>query len=488
MLENHVLSLKVPLIFKSLWDKDFHQIVEAGGRLSGKTANAIIYACLDMLSHPYGDWIVFRAKFASFRTTDYEEVMALIRDNGLGKEFHILGSPLKIMRRKNAGTIYFMGADSIGTNDNRTHGIKTSHHLRGVIFSETQEFRTENAFNQACASVRRNFTTKDGQTDPDWKIIVQYNPPQSEGFWINRWANRVRFDPDWHFIEPSYLDILPFINDIDLRDIRKNKREDLDHYDWFYRGKVGGGIEGCYPMLNFQEYCCYRNQAEERSKHRRVVALIIGCDGAVDRDCTSFVTCALTEDGDFWVSSRDLFHYDPKKSGVMASWPLCDQGGPAWKWFYGWEGIGCHYQGICERYPSLNGMSVPIFMFYDSAAPELGQSLRFHFGKRCNGIYPVSKGTIVGMVDCVRGVLAKKRVHFIMDNGYWDFKAGARLPAWVLGKFHPPYDQAKMLRMDETGLKYDDTIPNDDSDALTYAIWSWFKNPANISFGDFIRL
>ena len=240
-------------------------------------------------------------------------------------------------------------------------------------------------------------------------------------------------------------------------------------------------------MLNFQEYCCYRNQAEERSKHRRVVALIIGCDGAVDRDCTSFVTCALTEDGDFWVSSRDLFHYDPNKDGVLASWPMCDPDGPAWKWFYGWDGIGVHNQGIVEKYLGFDNLTVPIFMFYDSAAPELGESLRFHFGSRCRLVAPVSKGTIVGMVDCVRGVLAKKRVHFIMDNGYWDFDSRKALPTWVNGHFHPPYDQMKILRMDDTGLSYDDTIPNDDSDALTYAVWSWFKNPANIAFGNFVN-
>ena len=201
------LSIEVPESFEPIFSGFWHLFAEDGGRDSGKTVSGVMLSTTDMLAHPFFDWIIFKAHYSDFRATDYAEVVSMINERGLGAEFAVLKSPFMIKRRNGSGNVYFMGAD--GADPNRTHGIKTEHPLKGAIFSETQQFRAEAAFSEALASLRRNFTVKGGKTAEDWKIIVEYNPPQSPGHWINLWALRKRADPDWKFIDVTYMDVLP---------------------------------------------------------------------------------------------------------------------------------------------------------------------------------------------------------------------------------------------------------------------------------------
>ena len=490
------LTVRMGKIYRPLFDQSLHQFVLSGGRDSGKTSTSVEIVAVDMVTDPGYDWVIFKADYAELEDSDYSELVALFQTTGLDALFTVTKRPLMIRRNDGSGNIYFKGADAIGSDTSRTHGIKTIHPLKGVIFSETQQFRTPVAFQEAMASIRRNFTkSADGEVSPHWRIIVQGNPPQSEAHWFNQWEAKREPDPDWTILKPSYLDVLPFLNDIDLTEIRKMRAEDPDGYDWLYEGKVGGGWGSAYPMLSRDRHLIPLRDAGSATKGARVLGIVIGADGAVDRDATAFVPWLVLEDGSLVTRSDDWFHFDPKKCGVVSSFPLCDEGGPAWRWWFGWKGRdGVWVPGLASRYPSISNpaMSVPIWFFVDSAAPELKQSLQINLCRRgLAECHDVKKGTIISMVEVCRNAFGRRPIplaRFIDCGGTWDYlpppsaSNPTRQPVFRKG-FLPAYDEFAALRMDETGLKYDDTLPNDDSDAGTYGLWSWFRNPSNIVFG-----
>ena len=479
--ENDCVRIRLPITYAPIFQGGRHNFLLRGGRLSGKTKCCILTILSTMVNDPYYDWVIFRATMSSFRDSIRNEMeSAISTDPKLQANFRVVKTPLEIRRIKNAGTVYFKGADSIGSDNGRTKGLKTSHPLKGVMVEEAQQFRDRDALEQALASARRNFTDSEGKVCPDWRIIVCCNPPQSPGHWINRWAEEVGKDPDWTVIDSSYLDILPFINDIDLKEIRKDRIADKDHYDWFYMGKVGGGSGNVYPMLT-GDYLIPESQAPKKSGNQRPVMVLVGCDGAVDRDCTEFSVGLVLGDGSVWFKQRDCFHWDPKTMGVLASYPMCE--GPAFRWFYGWtDKEGYLHQGLANKYKDLMGRNLPIMMFVDDAATELYQALRMYFGKYAM-VSKCHKGSIVSMVDCVRGAILKNKCYFISANGRYDYSKPE--PRFEPGPFSQ-YEQLRALRFDETRTKYDDTIPNDASDSATYALWNWFRNPANIAFGKII--
>ena len=494
------LDISIAEKYRPLLEHSAHQFAAVGGRDSGKTTSTIDAGMIDLLAFPDHDGVVFKAHYSDFRLTDFEEIRTMVEEKGLSSVFEVLSSPFHVRRKDGRGDIYFVGAEIIGMDSSRTHGLKTRHPLLWALFSEAQQFRTESALTEALASARRNFTEKkgDGTTAPEivrnWWICVQGNPPQSSGHWFNGFVSKKRLDPDWAMIETSYLDVLPFLNDMDLAAIRRERIENPDNYAWQYEGKVGGGWGSCYPMLREGEHLVALKDAAAATNGMRVVAVVVGCDGAVQRDCTSFAPMLILEDGSGVIRQDDCFRYDPKRCGVMSSYPMCSPGGPAWKWWAGWQDAsGSLHPGIRSRYESIvgRGVSVPFFFFVDSAAPELREAIQFHFGGQGVMARSVVKGSIVSMVERLRDAFGKRLVRFVDCGGSVDWmpprsqsnpnrapKASAGFPLW---------DELCALRMDErTGLKYDDSLPNDDSDAATYAIWSWFANPENVAFGSYI--
>lgn len=481
--DKDIVNITLPLCYAPIFQNSNHMILLKGGRLSGKTKSCILTILSTMLNDPYHDWVVFRSTMSSFRDSTKNELeSAIASDKKLSANFRVCKTPLEIRRIKGAGTVYFKGADSIGQDNGKTKGLKTVHPLKGVMIEEAQQFRDKDAIDQALASARRNFTDENGNVCEDWKIIVVYNPPQSEQHWINQWEIELEKDPDWTIIDTSYLDILPFINDIDLKEILKDKEKDKDHYDWFYMGKVGGGSGQVYPTLT-PDLLIPVSSIARKSNNQRPVAVLIGCDGAVDRDCTEFAVGVVLEDGSVWFRQRDCFHWNPKEMGVMPSYPLCER--YAYKWFYGWNDEHGMHDGILTRYRDITGRyRLPIMFFVDDAATELYQAIRTYFGKYSAIVSKTHKGTISNMVDCVRGAFLKKKAWFVKDDGWMDYSK--ETPKMVSGAFLN-YEQLRSLRWEPGNYtKYDDNIPNDASDAVTYALWSWFKNPANIAYGQLI--
>lgn len=481
-----VLRWNVADVYRPMFDDDNHEIVLPSGRTTGKTKQCILFILVDMILHPGYDWFVFKATTASIESTVFSEFLKEIdADPLLRNMFTCRTHPYRISRKDGRGIIYFKGADSVGGNDNKTKGLRTLHTLKGYMVDEMQEFKDKNAIRQLKSSITRNYSENGFRMPKGWKALFLWNPPKNPYHWTHDYLEECRRDKTITIIHATYLDILPFINDGDIRDILKLKMLDPEDYRARYLGIIGSGDGDVYPMVR-ESILQRRDEVVERYRDQAPLALIIGCDGAVERDETVFSVGLLMQDGRILFSQRDSFVHNPKKDGVIPSYGLCSPGGPAYRWFYG--GImnnGQPYQGLWRRFPKggkAGNQSIPMFFIVDDAAVELKHVLSTFY--KHEGISFVSiahKSTITHMVEVNRNAYFDGKITFINDGYYMDYHHND--PRMVKSRF-VAFDQVKNLKWNDKRNGYDDTIPNDHADSVTYPIWRWFRQMANLAFGE----
>lgn len=467
------IKIQMPETFKEVLESTCPYCILYGGRLGGKTNNTAIIAILTMLANPYFDVVTARVSYGSLADSSYAEIEAAISGMGdnIKEEFKLKRSPLRIERKGNAGTIYFIGYG--GSNTSRTKSIRTKHKIKIVILEETQELKNKQNLNEALASFRRHFG--DGV-----KIFILGNPFPMEAHWFSRYIKEKKYDPDYLVKNVTYLDILPFINDYDLKEIIKTKVQDEQYYRWFYLGESTGGFGACFPMFKEERHVISASQWSqviERS-NVRPVACIIGGDGAVNNDCTAFVPWILLNNGQ--AVAGPIFYHNPVDNGVVGYHQLVQD-----KLIYWVEDI-CRqfYLGsLTEMRTRARTRFLPMFMFIDSAAPDLIQECRFFLGDRIS-INPVKKDHVPQMVATTQSAIMNENLIIIDYGGYYDYTRRQ----WRKKNTNLLAEQWSMLIWNERQDNYDPIVPNDVSDAAIYAIISWFKNPENIQVFNIAKL
>ena len=457
------VEIKMPLVWKDIvkviTEHTKDEIYIPGGRVSGKTKNTVIVTNLLMLSFPYRDVVVTRSSYGSMADSSYAEFEVAIGDmpDSISGQYTFKHSPLRVERASNSGTIYFIGSG--GFNKDRTKGLKTKHPVIAVIVEETQEFKDKESFDQFKASVRRNL-------GENAIFIVLGNPPNNDAHWFNRLIDTKRKDKDCLVVNMTWEDIVEFLNDYDIKDILKCKLLEPDYYNWLYGGIPTGALGRVYPMFRKDIHLI---PYEQRSNSRllqdfRIVGVIIGCDGAVNKDSTAFVPRFIMSNGQS-VAGK-IFYHDPIKNGVKGSFPLVENEGA--RWF-----AELRKENNLDN-PYNYMASVPIVFVVDSAATELIQALRYYFGNRAT-VFAIKKGTILQMVDTVQSAIGKNVVAVYDYGGYYNYT----LNKWVSGDNLLAY-QYRSLIWNEKQTGYDPTVPNDVTDADTYAIYFYYKQVENI--------
>ena len=457
-----MLTVKRPKYWKRIKeaiDSGIHYIIMPMGRVSGKTKGTVDFSAYTMLEFPYGDIVVARSSYGSMGDSSYAEFETSLGDlpEEISSQFELKKSPLRIERKGNSGTVYFIGAG--GSNTDRTKGLHTSHKVKIVIIEETQELKSKENYDQLMASLRRNF-------GKDVVVFVLGNPPAIEAHWFNLLVKQCEKDKDWFVVHASWLDIVPFLNDFDIKEILKTKYLEPDYYNWLYMGIPTGGLGQVYPMFRKDIHLIPYN---EKSNSRllqdfRIVGVVIGCDGAVNKDSTAFVPRFIMSNGQS-VAGK-IFYHNPQTNGVKGSFPLVENEGR--RWFT--ELIQENH--LDNPYDYMN--SIPIVFVVDSAATELIQALRYHFGNRAE-VYAIKKGTIIQMVDTVQSAIGKNVVAVYDYGGYYNYT----LNKWIPGENILAY-QYRALVWNEKQTGYDPIVPNDVSDADTYAIYFYYKQVENI--------
>lgn len=467
------IKIAMPLFCKEILESDKNYFLLYGGRVGGKTNNTSKIGVLTMLMYPYFDIICARVSYGSLRDSSYNETKAAIEEMGdnIYEQFKFMRSPLRIERINNSGTVYFIGYG--GSNDSRVKGIRTNHKIKIVILEETQELKNELNLTQALASFRRHF-------GEDVKVFVLGNPYPQKVHWFSRYINQKEYDPDWLVMNVTYLDILPFINDYDLKEIVKTKLTNREYYEWFYLGKMTGGFGMVYPMYRPEKYEITASQWETvlNTSNIRPVACLIGGDGAVNNDCTSFVPLILLNNGQAVVGP--IFNHDPTKDGVVGYHQLVQN-----KLLYWFERLcGMFRLGtLMELSMHPNARQLPIWIRIDSAAADLVQECRFFLSHRAS-VDAVKKDHVTQMVSTVQSAILNENVIVINYGGIHNYTTNK----WEPRKENLVSEQLQSLIWNEKQDNYDSSIPNDTSDALTYAIISWFKNPENIQYFNIAKL
>lgn len=432
-----------------------HHVLIRGGRASGKSAFAGQLISVLTTMFPERDIIVGRDSFSDLRASTYEEIKSWIDELGLNEDFIVGISPLSIINKRTKCNIYFLGIG--GSDTHRTKSFKPQHKLIAVLFEEVQQIQDQESLEQAHATFRRFLDTEKGM------IIHLYNPEPRNNHWLNIYWNMKVNDPDWLCIHTTYKDIVRWLNDIDLKEILKLKMLDPLKYEWLYEGNPSGAFGGCYPQFKRGKHFIPMKEIQNRFNRQRIVALIIGTDGAVNNDCTVLTPIAVMQNGQAVV--LELFYHDPKTSGVKSSAELCPY-------------ISIWLRTLIKKYNlgenSQDQMAVPIIFKVDSAAAELIRILQFNFSQRCT-VNKFSKPTIIEMVDIVCSSLAKNMI-FIGDyGGYYDYVRAT----WVSAD-NPLAYQLEMVQWNEAQTGYDPRERNDATDAFTYGVCTYFRNPDNL--------
>lgn len=443
-----------------------HYIAITGGRAGGKTKTSAIISSLFAFAYPYTDQLYCRASYGSMADSCFAEYQSALdaMPDGLGQEFVARKSPLRF-ERGDMNRIYFLGIG--GSNLDRSKGLKTSHPVKIVVIEETQELPSREHFDQAMASIRRNLAE-------DAKIIILGNPPAQKGHWFNQMIEQKRFDRDWKLVKMTWMDIIPFLNDYDIKEILKCKKTQRDYYEWFYMGNPTSSLGTVYVMYNpmrhkytIDEFGHFREMTGARP-----VGMIIGGDGAVTHDCTAFVPLILMSNGQSFVA--DVFHHDPTQDGVMGSQQLAQNLLQPW------------FDGICRKYnlgtrEELHNYpyarQCPILMAVDEASADLRQACKFFFSPRAM-VVPAKKDKIPVMVGRMQSAISNDLVNVIDFGGYYDYAQ----KKWVQGAQNPVDYQLQNLIWNQNGTGYDPLLPNDDCDALTYAVNAWFSNIENMQW------
>jgi len=467
-------KLAMPLFCKKILDSDISYILLYGGRIGGKTNNTAKIGNLLMLMNPYSDGIVARVSYGSLGDSSYAEVQASIEEMGesIAEQFKFKRSPLRIERVGNSGTIYFIGYG--GSNTSRTKSIKTKHKIKFVILEETQELKNEENLQQALASFRRHF-------GENVKVFILGNPYPQKVHWFSKFIEQHKFDPDWLVMNVTYLDILPFVNDYDLKEILKMKLNNPEYYRWFYLGEMTGGFGMVYPMFRREKYTITPSEWEYvlANSNIRPVGLLVGGDGAVNNDCTSFVPGVLLNNGQVVIGP--IFNHDPKRDGAVGYHQLVQD-----KLLYWFEKVaGMFHLGTLMEFSMMpnSTRNLPVWFRIDSAAADLIAEARFFLGGRAS-VGPVKKDHVPQMVATVQSAILNENIVIINYGGEHNYTTNKfeRTDSNLL------CDQLESLIWNEKQDNYDPSVPNDTSDAFTYLITSWFKNPENIQYFNIAKM
>ena len=455
------MDIKLAKVYEPLLTSNKNFNILISGRNAGKTKNTALISCILSLKEKNSDGIVGRAIYGSIYQSIYSEFESILKEINPNL-FKFKKNPLQIKNLLNGNNIYFMG---LSGNEDRTKGFKPEHDVKFVVIEETQELKDRNQLDQALASFRRNFGN-------NVKVFILGNPPPFKAHRFNQYVEECKRDNAYLVLHTSYLDILEFLNDVDLREILKMKLLDEQRYNWLYLGEAVGSFGSIYPMFNKNMII---NSAELLNirNNLRPVALIIGGDGAVNNDATAFVPILLFENGQSVV--LDIFYHNPKINQVVGSHILVKE--YVSKWLNNLI-INYNFGTLQDKInsPFGNANLLPIYFRIDNAATDLIKECQYYFGDRCE-VLPIKKGSIVEMVSSVQSALSNDFIYFLDNGGYFNYFKNQFVKC-----DNVLTTQLEMLIWNEQQTGYENSIPNDVSDAFTYGVRFWYSNIENKVF------
>ena len=398
------------------------------------------------------DVLICRSSYGDLQKSMFKEIIAVIEEEGLLPFIEQRTRPLKIINKLNGNKIHFEGVG--GADLSRTKGFKPDKKLSLIIFDETQQLPDQANYDQALATFRRHLDDEHG------RVVTAFNPEPQNSHWMNEYYRIHEENSLYYCLHTSYKDIGKVLTDADLEAIELEAIVNPSNYKYLYLGETNGLFGGVYFTFNRSFHLLTEEETTELIKTHGIFQILIGVDGATTRDATAVIPVAILNNGQS-IALEYLYH-DPIKYGALDNsrlFPL----------------IMDFIEDIEVQY-DLKWRRVPMHFVVDGANADLIQTLNYRLSNKYR-VWSYTQKKIIQMAQIMQNAFSKN-VLYIKDAG--------GIKNYVTKQFernhHPLVTALESVIWDEKGKGFDDKVPNDTTDALTYALSFYFINPSNINF------
>jgi len=232
------LSELLPRAFHASWraalDPDILNIIEKGGRGSGKSSDIAIIIAQLLMRYPVNG-VGIRKIDNTIELSIFEQMKWAIEVSGVSHLFKVNKSPMRITYIPRGNYMVFRGAQE----PERIKSLKSANFPFAFAWlEELAEFKTEDEVTTITNSLLR------GELDDGlfYKFFYSYNPPKRKQSWVNK-KYESSFVAENTFVHHStYLDN-PHISKQFIAEAEAAKARSELRYRWEYLGEaIGSGV------------------------------------------------------------------------------------------------------------------------------------------------------------------------------------------------------------------------------------------------------
>lgn len=436
--------------YTKLFDKENHKALLKSGRTAGKSTSIFQLITTRFFEYPDLDIIVCRSNYGDLQKSLFSGILKYMSAEGLDKFVDTRTRPLKIISKYGKNVIHFEGVG--GSDLERSKGLEPQNKVSLIVIDETQQLPKQENLDQALATFRRHLDTE------TYQIVLAFNPKRQNSHWLNEYFRVRESVPDWLTIHTTYKDIAKKLTDFDVAEIREEMIYNPSNYRYLYLGETEGLFGGVYHSFNRDFHLIKETKVRQMIKEIGIHSVLIGVDGATTRDKTAFIPTVILNNGQGIV--LNYFFQDPEKNGALTNERLIPY---VERWLY----------NLHDRWGIPNNKRIE--MIFDSASADLRLTCAYRLPSRyvCTSY---SQKNVVEMAQIMQNIFSRNTL-FILDEPIFNWMTNR-----IEYNHNPLVIQLESVIWDEKGKGFDDTIPNDCTDALTYSTAFYFKNPNALYF------
>ena len=436
--------------YDKIWLTDKTYIIIKSGRDAGKSTTIAKYV-FDRFTSLELDILITRSNYGDLYKSMYNEIIAIIQEENYLPFIIERRKPLKIINKLNGNIIFFEGIG--GADLSRTKGFKPNKKLSLVVVDEMQQLPEQTNLDQALATFRRHLDDEKGQ------VVLAFNPEPQNAHWANEYYRLCENNNDYLCLFTSYLDIAGVLSKKDLEAILREKQVNPNNYRYLYLGETAGLFGGVYHTFNRNFHFIKESIMQKLIKDIGIHSVIIGIDAATTIDSTSFQPILILNNGQALCVNQ--FFHNPKLNGALSNDKL-------------YPFVKTWLDAMLLRWHIPRNLMVQ--MVFDSANADLRMVMANRLTNRyvCSAY---SQKNIVQMAQIMQNAFSHN-VLYILDEG--------GIQNYITNRFEYNYNPLlvalESVIWDENGKKFDPIVPNDTTDALTYGVGFYFRNPNALYF------
>lgn len=215
------------------------ELIEYGGRGSGKSSYLAIELVLQLLKHPNCHAVVLRKVANTLRTSVFNQILWAVQQLGLTPKFRVSLSPLELEFCPTGQKIHFFGMDDAG----KLKSLKPKWGFVGLVwFEELDQFSAEEVRSCEQSLLRGG----------DFALTLKsFNPPAD----AQHWVNRIEPKPGRFLHRSTYLELPEsWLGRRFLEDAEHVKKNNSTLFDNEYLGLPVGDGQRVFPNLRLQPF------------------------------------------------------------------------------------------------------------------------------------------------------------------------------------------------------------------------------------------